>query len=410
MTLQTPTQTAPSLEPRLDFSEDPNLPELARLFDRDWVWAGFRKQSRVEASEPPLHFRVRQFVHRPGRTAFARYETRWPSDAYLPPQHFVARLDKGAPPEFFLYPDDARLPGLPDVADPARALKLVNTHVLVVPARRARVQLITYRPGYRAVVRHRIGRIKLYARVVRPIELPRMLDAYEIMRSSGFVLPSLAGYWEEGGVLWFSEVKGRNLRRAIRKGKRPDPTPILAGLERLWKSPSGDRAGRPMRLDVGYRSARRSFRHHLRDCHSGLQILNDAIDSLDPFVRAWQPTDTAHNDFYDDQLIQLQDGKIALVDFEEAGPGEPMLDVGNFLAHLRWSSKFGRAKSAAECRHYYKRFRNAALERFAWDDRDISIREAICLFRICTNFIRHPQANWREKLESGLTMVNDILN
>ena len=32
----------------------------------------------------------------------------------------------------------------------------------------------------------------------------------------------------------------------------------------------------------------------------------------------------------------------ALVDFEEAGPGDPMLDVGNFIAHLCWRSRFGR--------------------------------------------------------------------
>ena len=302
------------------------------------------------------------------------------------------------------------MPALREAADPERALDLVNQYVLTVPGRRARVQLVTYRPGYRAVLRHRFGRVKLYARVVRPAELPRLLDAYEITKASGFVIPNLAGYWKEGGVIWLSEVTGTNLRRRIRKGRMPNLEDLFDGLDQLWRRPIDSRSGRPFRLGSGFRSARRSFRHHLRDSEAGMHILNEAISSLDPFVRSWVPISTAHNDFYDDQMLVMKDGKIALVDFEEAGPGDPILDVGNFLAHLLWSSKFGSAKNAAASRRYYEMFRPAALERFAWDDRSLSFREAVCLFRVCTNFIRHPQPNWRSKLEAGLALVNDLLN
>lgn len=402
-------QYVPVLEPRPEFSEDPDLPELGRLFDLDWVWTAFRLRSKGIEAEQPQRFRITQFVHRPGRTAFARYEVQFLPEAYLAPRNFVARLDKDKPAEFFLYPADSRLPGLHEVADPEKALRLVNNHVFTVPGRRARVQLVTYRPGYRAVVRHRFGRIKLYARVVRPYELPRLLDAYQITMNSGFIIPTLAGYWEEGGVLWLSEISGKGLRRRIRKGKAPDPHVILDGLDRLWRSPLDNRSGRPMRLDNGYRSAKRSFRHHLRESESSMSILNTAIRSLDPFVRLWQPDCTAHNDFYDDQLLLLDDGRMALVDFEEAGPGEPMLDVGNFLAHLLWSAKFASGSRAVASRRYYDDFRSAALDRFGWPARELTLREAVCLFRVCTNFIRHPQENWRDKLDTGLGLVNELL-
>ena len=402
-------QFVPLLEPRPEFSEDPDLPELGRLFDLDWVWAAFRQQLNGAEAAQPQRFRIRQFVHRPGRTAFARYEVQFSPDAYLAPRNFVARLARDSQAEFFLYPADSRLPGLQAVADPEMALRLVNSHVFTVPGRRARVQLVTYRPGYRAVVRHRFGRIKLYARVVRPYELPRLLDAYEIMMNSGFVIPNLVGYWEEGGVLWLSEVSGKGLRRRIRKGKAPDPYVILDGLDRLWGAPLDGLSGRPMRLDSGYRSAKVSFRHHLRDSAASMEILNAAIGSLDPFVRSWQPVCTAHNDFYDDQLLLLADGKIALVDFEEAGLGEPMLDVGNFLAHLLWTSMFGSGSRAANSQRYYDVFRSAALERFGWAARDLTLREAVCLFRVCTNLIRHPQENWRDRLDTGLGGVNELL-
>ena len=117
----------------------------------------------------------------------------------------------------------------------------------------------------------------------------------------------------------------------------------------------------------------------------------------------------AHNDFYDDQMLALPDGRMALVDFEEAGPGDPMLDVGNFLAHLRWRSCLGRQRKNDATGSYYRLFRDAALDRFRWSDRELALREGVCLFRICTNTIRHPQADWRGKLESGLSLVNETL-
>ena len=108
-------------------------------------------------------------------------------------------------------------------------------------------------------------------------------------------------------------------------------------------------------------------------------------------------------------MLVMEDGKIALVDFEEAGPGGPMLDIGSFLAHLLWSSQFGSAKSAVACQRYYEILRSSALECFNWDERSLTYREAVCLFRVCTNVIRHPQENGLAKLETGLGLVNDVL-
>ena len=401
--------SVPLLEPQLEVPEDPNLPELAQLFDRDWVLGVFRQQLNGNLAGPPHRFRVRQFVHSPGRTAFTRYEVEWPPDAFLAPQHLVIRLDCDQPSECYLYPDDRRLPGLREAADVGLALRLVNKHVLSMPARRARVDLVRYRPGYRAVLRHKVGRVKLYARVARPEDFPRLLAAYEITILSGFVIPNLAGYWKEGGVIWLSEVSGRNTRLRIRKGKLPDPDLLLDGLDKLWQRASDLPGGRPFRLASAYRNAKRSFRHNLRDSGAGVQSLNEAVRSLDPFVQSWSPSCIAHNDFYDDQMLVMQDGKIALVDFEEAGPGDPMLDIGNFLAHLLWSSQFGSAKSAVACQRYYEVLRSRALERFNWDERSLTYREAVCLFRVCTNVIRHPQENGLAKLETGLGLVNDVL-
>ena len=210
--------------------------------------------------------------------------------------------------------------------------------------------------------------------------------------------------------VWLSAIPGKNLRQRIQAGKFPDIDMLLGGLQTLWNTPHVPEGARPFNLAAAYRRARRSFTHNVRDEGTARRSLNDAARSLDPFVRSWRPAGVAHNDFYDDQMLVLSDGRIALVDFEEAGPGDPMLDVGNFLAHLRWASSFaGKRRTRDGSRACYELFRPAAIERFDWPERDLAVREAVCLFRICTNTIRRPRGDWHNRLEAGLSLVNETL-
>ena len=403
----TASPTAVSLYPRVAFPDDKGIPDLPRLFDPEWVYGAF---IRFDNQLPgPDRIRIRQFSHSLGRSAIVSYEVEWRPDEYLPSQQFAAMVERDGPVEVFQFPEDPRLPGLPEVSDPETALGLLNRHVLAIRARTARVQLVRYRPASRAVLRHTITRVRFFVRVMRPSAASTLLAAHELMGQSGFVVPRLAGYWPEGGVVWLSEIPGRNLRQRLRRGRMPDPMLLLGGLETLWStSPNGPK-GRPFNLAGAYRRARRSFRHNARDYTEAMRNLNYATRSLDPFVRDWRPNVIAHNDFYDDQMLVLRDGRIAVVDFEEAGPGDPMLDVGNFLAHLRWASHFGRSREADARGAYHQVFRSAALDRFRWSEHELALREAVCLFRVCTNAIRRPRDDWHERLEDGLALVNETL-
>lgn len=403
----TPVGT-PSLYPEVNFPEDPRLRDLPNLFDPQWVWQAYLSRFGTPTS-PPDRIRVRHFAHSLGRTAIVTYEAQWPDDAYIPSECLVAKAQREKDVEFFRYPFDPDLPGLKSVANPDAALGILNKHVFAIPAKRAKVQLIRYRPANRAVLRHVVGKARFYVRVVRPAWVPSILAAYQVIARSSFVTPRIVEKWPEGGVLWLSEIPGRNLRRSIQAGKLPDADALLDNLRSLWELPLDSVKTRPFNLYGTYRRARRSFIHNLRGNRSALRQLKASARSLDPFVRSWRPTHVAHNDFYDDQLLALPDGRVALVDFEEAGPGDPMLDVGNFLAHLRWTSRFGRESRAEGSRNFYWILRQAALSRFRWDVRELALREAVCLFRICTNAIRHPQGDWQDRLEAGLSQVNEIL-
>ena len=104
-------------------------------------------------------------------------------------------------------------------------------------------------------------------------------------------------------------------------------------------------------------------------------------------------------------MLILPDGRVALVDFEETGAGDPLLDVGNFLAHLGWAACFRREAQAEASRIYRHIFRAAALDRFKWNEQDLALREAVCLFRICTNTVRQLQEDWPRRLGEGLSLV-----
>ena len=401
------TLNAIPIYPQFDF-EDDTLQGLSNLFDGGWVWqeycARFGERQLI-----PQRIRVRQMSHDPGRRAVVSYAAEWNSDEFIPPEQFAFEVGREEAIRLYRYPDDPYLPGLIEAASVEPALRLVNKYVLSIPARRIRVDMVRYRPGNRAVLRHRLGRVHFYARVMRPNVLDPLLRAAALVQHSGFVVPRFAGCWQEGGVVWFSEIPGRNLRRHIRRGHQPPPDTLLEGLEKLWSVPIQDGDTRPFNLAGAYLRAKRAFVKALEDDERGRRILRESTHALEPFVKSWRPSHTAHNDFYDDQMLLLPDGRISLVDFEESGPGDPMLDVGNFLAHLRWGAHFGREKEANAKSAYHAIFQCAALDRFGWSEQELALREAVCLFRVCTNAIRHPRPDWRDRLGNGLSLVNEII-
>ena len=393
---------------QVELPEDKALPQLQRLFDAEWVCGALGERLPAHYGDPQ-RIGIRHFIHSIGRRAMVSYEVAWSQERYLPPEYFVAKLNGSGAIELARYPVDGRLPGLVEAAAPASALELANQHILTMPARRARVQLIRYRPEFRAVLRHILGPVRLYARVMRPVDVEPFLAAHAVAAQSGFVVPCLAGCWHEGGIVWLTEIRGRDLRSRIRKGRFPVTARLLDGLASLWSAPMPAGSLRPFSLERAYARALRSFRHNLRDYAESTVKLNSLADALDGFVRAWRPSGMAHNDFYDDQLLALPGGGLALVDLEDIAPGDALLDVGNFLAHLRWSGQSRSQSRAANALTFHDELRRAALDRFAWDARELAMREAVCLFRICTNAIRHPREDWQQRLDAGLALVADCL-
>jgi len=208
-------------------------------------------------------------------------------------------------------------------------------------------------------------------------------------------------------VLWLSEIPGKNLRGLVNKGRQPEPGLIFDSLESLWAVSGENSSSPPLNLPGAYSRAKAIINHSVGENDDAWPEYRRSVQALDRFIDSWRPTGIAHNDFYDDQMVVLPDGKICLVDVEGAGPGEPMLDVGNFLAHQNWA--FRVSERGDGFGHYHDDFRQEGLRRFRWDEADLDLREAVCLFRICTNAVRHPRQDWRDRLTAGLSLVSQVL-
>lgn len=395
---------APAAAPRLTpLPHDPRLPSLDALLDGTILDAVLSDDDRQHP--PPV---LNHLAYRPGSRAIAGYVAQRSWHGIEHEERFGAVLRRGHDAQAFRYPDDPELPGLAAASSGIEATSLISEHVNVHP-RNLRVELVRYRPGSRSVLRYilgwrasQIGELELYGRAVRPKRLPRLLRAAEFARATRFVVPSVVGVWEQGAVAWLTGAPGETVRSLIRAGTAPDPHALFDAMEPLWSAPPPENIGPPP-VGAAFQQAELLMTTILVGHDGGLAVR--VADALRRWTEAWRPTSAAHNDFYDDQIVLTPAGKLALVDFEEAGAGDARLDVANMLAHLRWMAAFGSAASGA----YAAIVRRAALERFAWSNDDLAQPEGYALFRLAGNPLMQAQPNWPEKTNAGLRLAAESL-
>jgi hypothetical protein len=216
----------------------------------------------------------------------------------------------------------------------------------------------------------------------------------------------MPGKWADGGVVWFSAIEGKTVRKMIQEGIFPDAHNILTDLEKLWSAQIKPNEVRPLDIRGGFLMTFRLLTHLLQE--EEYPVINQLGDILGPFSEEWKPSAVAHNDFYDDQIIYTPDSSLVLVDFEETGPGDPLYDVGNILAHLRWMAHF--STTARENRVKYRELlRSAALQRFGWRQHELDLREAFALFRLSANPFRRLQRDWISSVKAGLSLAIETL-
>lgn len=406
--------SAPTMVTRMAVPQDEGLPNLPDLFNAGWLWDAYTNhlgQSNLEADR----LRVKQFSYRPGERAVVSYVAEREWGEVITEDEFSVEMKPGVEPLLFRYPNDPYLPGLATAGSAIEASRAIHEYVSLAP-RGLKVEPVRYRPAHRAVLKHQISwrrahtpGLTLFARVMPPSHLDRYLGTLSLAKKSGFCVPEPVGTWTEGGVLWTPEVLGETVRSSIRAGCPPQVEGLLGGLSQLWASSAAPEATPGHTLDVlgGYQMSR-DLLEHVVTGDEPRRRLESISNVLGAFAEAWRPTCLAHNDFHDDQLILTTEGQLALIDFEEVGPGDPLLDAGMLLAHLHWMACFSATPEAY--RAYRDEVRTSALANFGWNPQDLDMREAFALFRLSSGPTRHLKGNWAEQVDTALAMVCELLD
>jgi aminoglycoside phosphotransferase len=235
----------------------------------------------------------------------------------------------------WLYPSDPALPALRTVTDVASTAVVLGR--LGISDTPIAVDVVTYRPGRRAVVRVDSASQRFFLKVVEPVKAESISERHELFRSSGLPVPRLLG-WSSDGVVAMSALPGIEAQYAV--ARIADHAAFLDQLEFLCSLlevvPAVNTARPSLFIRLDWYLERLTDRLP-RDAER-ISEVGDAIARRGAEGREFEFTPvTIHGDLHLGQLFVDPDNpsEIAgILDIDTAGVGDPADDAGAFYAHV----------------------------------------------------------------------------
>jgi aminoglycoside phosphotransferase (APT) family kinase protein len=253
------------------------------------------------------------------------------------PRAGVLTVDLGPRGTFavWLYPSDPDLPALREVVD-SRSLGAVLTR-LGHPMEPQAINVISYRPGRRAVVRVDGGTSHVYLKVVEPAKAASIAERHQQFRSSSLPVPRLLG-WSADGLVAMSELPGVDAQSAV--GRLTQPEAFLDQLEflsaLLAAVPAFNTARSSLVERIDWYVERVSSR--LPDETERVRRIGAMIARCNADGRSYGYTAvTIHGDLHLGQLFvdENDPGMITgMLDIDTAGAGDPADDAAAFYGHI----------------------------------------------------------------------------
>jgi aminoglycoside phosphotransferase (APT) family kinase protein len=114
-----------------------------------------------------------------------------------------------------------------------------------------------------------------------------------------------------------------------------------------------------------------------------------------------------HGDLYENQVF-VDGDRLGLIDLDDLGPGDPLLDAANFSAHLLLLGTSA-TPAAATILRYRDELRAAFCHRFDADPADLRWREAYCLLRLASGPFRVLHPEWPCRMAQRLALATEAL-
>lgn len=314
----------------------------------------------------------------------------------------------GQPDAVWAFPDDPALPGLAAATDSQLVRQRLRPHPAAV-----RVEILRYRPRRRAVLRYRVGDRVLFGKVVTPGRGRRLLTLAEALRQSGLRLALPVGRIGPGALV-LPCLPGTSLRDVLLAG-RPLPPPervvaLCVDLDRRCQPLplSGDRGAVRRRVDAGTALCAAQIVARLlprESCTAGR--LAEAVIG---WAEGSDPPDEwiVHGDLYENQVL-VDGDTLGLIDLDDLGPGDPLLDAANFSAHLLVLGASGLATGPTILR-YRDDLRGAFCRHLDADPAELAWREAYCLLRLASGPFRVLHPDWPRRVADRLALATEALS
>lgn len=270
------------------------------------------------------------------------------------------------------FPIDAELPTLAIATDPAVAAGALAELLDVggragIEVEGCRVEPVHYNRRHRCMLRYRLdlgnGRdVVLYGKVSNDgsgARVPAVVKALSVVfAGTGVTLPECLGFLEDLGVVVFAEIPGAPVARIVKDYCQSEPSTgearaaeavEMCGFIAAALHGSGLRLGalRPLAAELNRLRANLAPMNGLAP---GLaETLGLGLDRVESRAGGTPALDLcqSHGDFSYTQILFDED-RAGLVDFDSFCQAEPALDLGQFLAYLRYAGMKAPAASAAE--------------------------------------------------------------
>jgi hypothetical protein len=391
------------------FAPDRDLPGSADLL----ASAGAERVARFlhERGLEPHRVEAAQAHYRPGRWLTVCFRTAAIERTTGRPLAPIVTVDcrAGEPVAVWAFPDDPSLPGLAAASDAATLTRKLRPRPAAVE-----VEALCYRPRRRAVLRYRLGESgrMLFGKVVTPKRARRLLSLPEALRVGPLRLALPIGKLAAGAVV-LPNVPGTSLRDLL-LGGAPLPSPEklarlpLALHRQCLPAPGADSPG-AVRRRVDAATALGAAQVVARLLPEAACTAGRVAEAVIALAEEAEPTEEwiVHGDLYENQIV-VDGDHLGLLDLDDLGPGDPLLDAANFCAHLLILGTSG-GPAAARVLGYREALRSAFCRRLETDPAALAWREAYCILRLTSGPFRVLHPDWPRRMADRLTQAGRVL-
>lgn len=302
------------------------------------------------AAVQDLQVQVHQVHHRPGSGVSVGYRVSYRTPAGQIRDYVVASTspqagdgpgvavleDGDRTVRMWRRPFDPALPGLRRAVDPAWVSNwLTGAGLEQAPAQQLNIDVLSYRPTRRAVLRVSSGAAAVYLKILPPRRSAALAQRHQLLQDAQVPAPRLLAHSADG-ILALSAARGRPMAEAVAAyGARPDELPppqaLVQWLDRLPPG-VGELRRRPSWSDrVAFHA--RTASGTLPDRASEITELGSRLAEFLAELpeEALVPT---HGDYYEANVFTEAGHVRDVIDVDSLGPGRRSDDLATMLGHL----------------------------------------------------------------------------